>query len=122
MAREEAEYKREKAKTKKVLLLGTSSAGKTTVLKQMKLKWRANGFGDERESYCRSIRENLVGSLKRIFHSFAVLNYDVPLEISVLVLNIYAVIVCVCVFIYIYNACLWLRDVGTSKVVCFSSE
>ena len=66
----------EPTKSVRVLLLGTAEAGKSTILKQMKLL-KLKGFNeDEIVEFTKTIRENTVSAMRVLLKSMATL--DIP--------------------------------------------
>lgn len=67
----ENETKAQKANGKKLLILGPSESGKTTVLKQMKLLYDKTYTTEERKAYVPAIWANVVDSLCTILNAMS---------------------------------------------------
>ncbi|CAG8569030.1 31745_t:CDS:2 [Racocetra persica] len=70
---------RDKQKTAKLLLLGSSESGKTTVLKQLKII-HGKGLSDERQRYRRIVHLNVLTAIKALANALVTLGYTIKPE------------------------------------------
>ncbi|CAG8707752.1 24661_t:CDS:2 [Gigaspora margarita] len=70
---------REKQKMAKLLLLGSSESGKTTVLKQLKII-HGRGLSDERQRYRRIVHLNVLTAIKALAHALVTFGYPLKPE------------------------------------------
>ncbi|CAG8662900.1 3649_t:CDS:2, partial [Scutellospora calospora] len=70
---------KEKQKTAKLLLLGSSESGKTTVLKQLKII-HGKGLSDERQRYRRIVHLNVLTAMKALTNALIALGYSIKPE------------------------------------------
>ncbi|KAF9580340.1 guanine nucleotide-binding protein subunit alpha [Lunasporangiospora selenospora] len=62
----------------KLLILGPSETGKTTVLKQLKLLYGRKGLDSERQTYCRIVHLNAMRAIQTLCYGLE--EADIPLE------------------------------------------
>ncbi|CAG8535901.1 6180_t:CDS:2, partial [Cetraspora pellucida] len=70
---------KDKQKTAKLLLLGSSESGKTTVLKQLKII-HGQGLSDERQRYRRIVHLNVLTAIKALANALTALGYPIKPE------------------------------------------